>query len=82
MEFDEHYGSTHSDCYEVWGMKRTGCAGCPFGKNFEGELALAEKYEPKFHKAMLNVFGASYDYTRRFLAFREDAKRKAKELME
>ena len=74
MEFDEHYGITHSDCYEVWGMKRTGCAGCPFGKDFEGELALAEKYEPKFHKAMLNVFGASYDYTRRYLAFRKEMK--------
>ena len=74
IEFDRHYGLTHSDCYRVWGMKRTGCAGCPFGKDFEGELALAEKYEPKFHKAMINVFGASYDYTRSFLAFREQMK--------
>ena len=72
--YDAHYGVTHSDCYEVWGMKRTGCAGCPFGKDFEEEIALAEKYEPKFHKAMLNVFGASYDYTRRYLAFREQMK--------
>lgn len=70
-EYDEHYGLTHSDCYEVWGMKRTGCAGCPFGKNFETELALAEKYEPNFHRAMLKVFGKSYDYTRKFLEFRQ-----------
>lgn len=73
-EYDAHYGIEHSDCYKVWGMKRTGCAGCPFGKDFEGELALAEKYEPKFHKAMLKVFGESYDYTRRFLEFREQLK--------
>lgn len=73
-EYDEHYGIVHSDCYEVWGMKRTGCAGCPFGKKFEEELALAEKYEPKFHKAMLKVFGKSYDYTRRFMEFREQMK--------
>lgn len=78
-EYDEHYGLIHSDCYEVWGMKRTGCAGCPFGKNFEQELALAEKYEPKFHKAMLKVFGKSYDYTRAFLAFREKLKNQCKE---
>ena len=69
-EYDSHYGIEHSDCYKVWGMKRTGCAGCPLGKDFESELMLAEKYEPKFHRAMLNVFGASYDYTRRFLEFR------------
>ena len=70
-EYDEHYSIEHSDCYKVWGMKRTGCAGCPFGKDFEIELALAEKYEPKFHKAMLKVFGPSYEYTRQFLEFRK-----------
>ena len=70
-EYDAHYGIEHSDCYKVWGMKRTGCAGCPFGKDFEVELALAEQYEPNFHKAMLKVFGASYDYTRQFLEFRK-----------
>lgn len=78
-EYDAHYGIEHSDCYRVWGMKRTGCAGCPFGKDFEEELALAEKYEPKFHKAMLKVFGESYEYTRKYLAFREEMKTKAKE---
>lgn len=72
--YDAHYGIAHSDCYTVWGMKRTGCAGCPFGKDFEEELALAEKYEPRFHKAMLKVFGESYDYTRHFLEFREQLK--------
>lgn len=77
--YDQHYGIEHSDCYKVWGMKRTGCAGCPFGKEWEQEVALAEKYEPKFHKAMLKVFGASYDYTRRFLEFRERKKQEAAE---
>ena len=71
-EYDKHYGVKHSDCYEVWGMKRTGCAGCPFGKNYEEELMLAEKYEPKFYKAMLKVFGQSYEYRRQFEAFREE----------
>ena len=78
-EYDENYGITHSDCYEIWGMKRTGCAGCPFGRNYEKELALAEKYEPKFHKAMLNVFGQSYEYRRQFEAFREEMRMKEKE---
>lgn len=59
-----------SECYEVWGMKRTGCAGCPFGKGFEAELALAKVFEPKMYKAMVSVFGPSYEYTRKFLEFR------------
>jgi 3'-phosphoadenosine 5'-phosphosulfate sulfotransferase (PAPS reductase)/FAD synthetase len=78
VEYDQHYGVTHSDCYRIWGMDRTGCAGCPFGKDFEQELALAEKYEPKFHRAMLKVFGPSYEYTRRFLEFRERMKTETK----
>lgn len=75
-EYDEHYGITHSDCYKVWGMKRTGCAGCPFARNYEEEIAMAEKYEPKFHRAMMKVFGPSYEYRRRFEAFREEMKKK------
>ena len=75
--YDEHYSITHSDCYEVWGMKRTGCAGCPFGRRYEEELALAEKYEPKFHNAMLKVFGPSYEYRRQFEMFREEMRRKS-----
>lgn len=78
-EYDKHYGITHSDCYEVWGMKRTGCAGCPFGRRYEEELALAEKYEPKFHKAMLKVFGPSYEYRRQFEAFREEMREKERD---
>lgn len=71
LEYEKHYGITHSDCYKVWGMKRTGCAGCPYAQNFEEELELAKKYEPKLYKAMLAIFGASYEYTRKFLEFRK-----------
>jgi hypothetical protein len=57
-------------------MDRTGCVGCPFGKNYENEIALVEKYEPKFHKAILKLFGESYEYTRKFEAFREEMRKK------
>lgn len=72
QEYKEHYGITYSDCYEVWGMKRTGCPGCPYGKEFEQELELMQKYEPKFYRAALKIFGASYEYTRGYLRFREE----------
>lgn len=69
-DYEKHFGISHSDCYEVWGMKRTGCAGCPYAQNFEEELKLAKQYEPKFYKAMVSIFGESYEYTRNFLKFR------------
>lgn len=75
QEYKEHFGLKNSDCYEVWGMKRTGCCGCPYGKEFEQELQLMQQYEPKFYKAVLNIFGASYEYTRGYLRFREEMKK-------
>ena len=77
--YRRQFGIKRSDCYEVWGMKRTGCACCPFGKEFEQELSLAEKYEPKLFTAAQEIFGQSYDYTRRFMEFRKTKKRFFKE---
>lgn len=74
-DYKDHYGLTYSDCYEVWGMRRTGCPGCPFGKEFEEELELTQKYEPKFYRAAWKIFGASYEYTRGYLRFREEMKK-------
>lgn len=73
-DYENFYGVAHSDCYIVWGMKRTGCPGCPYGKEFEQELELMQKYEPKFYRAAVKIFGDSYDYTRGYLQFREQMK--------
>lgn len=72
--YRETFGIVRSDCYEVWGMKRTGCVGCPFGKEFEEELKLAKMYEPKRYAMMIAVFGWSYEYTRKYLEFRAKMK--------
>lgn len=71
-EYKEHFDVTYSDCYEVWGMKRTGCAGCPYGRELNNELGLIQKYEPKLYKAVNNIFKDAYDYTRRYYEFREE----------
>ena len=71
---ESHYAVTHSDCYCVWGMTRTGCAGCPYNKRFDGELALVKQYEPKRFKALETVFGASYEYTRKYREFQQNRK--------
>lgn len=69
ISYKEQYGIVYSDCYEKWGLPRTGCAGCPYAQNFESELEAVAIYEPKLYKALNNVFGKSYEYTRKYLAF-------------
>lgn len=59
-----------SDCYLKYGMKRTGCAGCPFGSHFEEELITLSKYEPNLYKAVVAIFGNSYEYTRKYREFK------------
>lgn len=68
----------HSDCYTLYGLKRTGCACCPFGKRFEDELQAAEIFEPQLYLAATNVFGPSYDYTRKYRAFVAEQKARKK----
>jgi 3'-phosphoadenosine 5'-phosphosulfate sulfotransferase (PAPS reductase)/FAD synthetase len=77
-EYDEHYGIEHSKCYTEYGLTRTGCAGCPFGKDFEFELEVIKKHEPKLYVAVNNIFGDSYAYTRQYKEFcrQKDAKKK------
>ena len=67
--YERVFGVSHSDCYAVYGLTRTGCACCPFGRDFEAELASARKYEPKLYAAAVRTFGESYRYTREYLAF-------------
>lgn len=78
-EYKDHYLVTNSDCYEVWGMCRTGCPGCPYGKEFEQELELMQKYEPKFYRAATKLFGPSYEYTRAYLRYREARNKRKQE---
>lgn len=69
--YKELFGVTYSKCYTDYGFKRTGCACCPFGgKDVEKELAAIKEHEPRLYKACINVFGESYEYTRKYYAFR------------
>lgn len=56
----------YSDCYEVWGLKRTGCVGCPFGKYTATELEKMYCFEPKLFQACMSVFGLAYELTDTF----------------
>ena len=68
-EYEDSYNVVHSKCYTEYGLKRTGCAGCPFGRNFEEELRVIEKYEPKLYQAVNHIFSDSYTYTRKYREF-------------
>lgn len=68
-DYCEALNITHSKCYSTYGLPRTGCAGCPFGKNFELELEVMKKYEPKLYAAATTIFKDSYEYTRKYRQF-------------
>ena len=59
----------HSECYSKYGLSRTGCVGCPFGRDFEEELRICDTYEPELARAVRTVFAESYAYTRKYQAF-------------
>ena len=76
----EYYKNKHnisySDCYEVYGLDRTGCAGCPYGRKSDEELLALKKYEPKLYKGVNNIFKESHDWTRKYREFASDAREK------
>lgn len=55
-----HFGIELNDAYTIWGLKRTGCFGCPFSKDWKKELELLQKIEPNKYKAAINLFDKSY----------------------
>ncbi|MBR1597389.1 MAG: phosphoadenosine phosphosulfate reductase family protein [Lachnospiraceae bacterium] len=65
----KHYNIQNSRCYCEYGLKRTGCAGCPFARNFEEELEAMRRFEPKLYVAVNNIFADSYAYTRKYRDF-------------
>jgi 3'-phosphoadenosine 5'-phosphosulfate sulfotransferase (PAPS reductase)/FAD synthetase len=71
--YEKVCGITHSECYTKYGLKRTGCAGCPLGRDFTKELEIIQEHEPKLYAAVMKIFGDSYSYT---LAYRDYVKRR------
>ena len=67
--YEEFFNVIHSKCYTEYGLKRTGCAGCSYGRNFEEELKILKEHEPNLYKAVNNIFGKSYEYTRKYREF-------------
>lgn len=72
--YKEFAGIRYSDCYEVYGLKRTGCVGCPFARDIKNELEILKKYEPNLYNACVNIFGQSYRFTNDFEKYKKQRK--------
>lgn len=79
-DYKNHYNIKYSKCYTKYGLERTGCCSCPFGKDFEYELEITKEYEPKLFMAVNNIFGDSYEYTRKYKEFCKIMNKKNKEI--
>ena len=73
-EYKRFYHICNSKCYTQYGMRRTGCAGCPFNLQLDKDLRAVKLHEPKLYKALINVFGKSHEYTEKYHNFRECGK--------
>lgn len=75
--YKEKYNIRYSDAYEVYGLTRTGCCGCPISYKAVDDLELIRPYEPTLVKAAWNVFGKSYLYRQQYNEYK--ARRKKEE---
>lgn len=78
--YKEYYGIRYSDAYEVYGLTRTGCCGCPISYKAVDDLEKIRPYEPNVVKAAWNIFGKSYEYRAKYNKYKkkrmEDEKHK------
>lgn len=79
IAYEDFFGVTHSRCYTEYGLRRTGCVGCPFSKHINEELEIIRVYEPNLYKAAVHIFGKSYEYTAKYRAFVKEMKALEKE---
>ena len=64
--YKDYYGIRYSDAYEVYGLTRTGCCGCPISYKAIEDLEKIRPYEPVLVKAAWNIFGKSYEYRQKY----------------
>lgn len=77
--YKEEFGIKYSDAYEVYGLTRTGCCGCPISYKAVEDLEKIGKYEPLITKAAWNIFGDSYRYRQKYNEYKAERMRKEKE---
>lgn len=69
--YKEYYSIRYSDAYEVYGLTRTGCCGCPISYKAVDDLEKIRPYEPNVVKAAWNIFGKSYEYRKKYNEYKQ-----------
>ena len=64
--YKDYYNIRYSDAYEVYGLTRTGCCGCPISYKAVDDLEKIRPYEPNVVKAAFSLFGKSYEYRKKY----------------
>ena len=77
--YKEYYGVRYSDAYEVYGLTRTGCCGCPISYKAVDDLELIRPYEPNVVKAAWNIFGDSYRYRQAYNDYKDRRRKEEKQ---
>ena len=80
--YKETYGIRYSDAYEVYGLTRTGCCGCPISYKAVADLEKIKPYEPNVVKAAWNIFGKSYEYRMKYNEYKEQRDREQRAQMD
>lgn len=70
--YKEYYHIRYSDAYEVYGLTRTGCCGCPISHKAVADLELIRPYEPNVVKAAWAIFGKSYIYRQKYNEYKAE----------
>lgn len=78
--YKEAYGVKYSDAYEVYGLTRTGCCGCPISYKAVEDLEKIRPYEPNVVKAAWNIFGRSYEYRKKYNGYKKCRMKAEKEM--
>lgn len=77
--YKDYYNIRYSDAYEVYGLTRTGCCGCPISYKAIDDLEKIKPYEPNVVKAAWAIFGKSYQYRLKYYEYKKDRMQKEAE---
>lgn len=78
--YKEKYNIRYSDAYEVYGLTRTGCCGCPISYKAVEDLEKIKPFEPNVVKAAWNIFGKSYEYRAKYNEYKRQRMQEEEEL--
>ena len=76
--YKEYRNIRYSDAYEVYGLTRTGCCGCPISYKAVDDLEKIRPFEPNVVEAAWNIFGKSYEYRKKYNEYKAQRKEKEK----